>query len=1152
MRPPCGLWVQRATRALVLLASGLSFSSASTVPPENLPWREPGQGVSAEYLRKGTLRYTAENREIVGRDRTGFNNRPLYGEPRASGLVLAGDRPFVRFCANPFVYGGFAAGIIRGGEGKWFYDCDEIESRYRCGRMTWRVADSSLPAVEAILSVIPLAKVPGFGARLKVKGLRSGDRLVWAFGGARSDSNVRGNWDPIMWGNPSVHKTGDPRKPAFSLAFDPPSCRGNQVHIEDQTFWLSPTNGVAQVAVGRLDRAGKVFPADASACSNPARLIETAPDQLPMVCGVIELQPGEDEVFWEVTIVPGPPADAGQPQTGTQPIKATLESMTIVDPVQAYHDGIAYLEGIERVQVDTPEPRLDAAVAAVCHPIDASCDLNPILFRHGCMAFCIPFIGWRVIFGAMALGWHERVKGDAEYYIAAQVKDDPNRTQPSPDPARRYCLEGDRSRLYGRGRIARDQNMYNTQSQFFDQVIHDWRWTADPELERILRPALELHLDWVKDCFDPDDDGLYESYIDTLPTDSVWYNGGGSVEESAYTYYGQLAAMDMARRAGDTEAASRHRAEAEKPIQALKSVLWLKDQGHFGLYLEQGGHRRVHSDAWVYSQFLPIDTGMASPDEALQALYYTEWGLERIRLPFDGVLCQPSNWVPSKWSVRDMFGGDMFHLALAYFQTGLGDDGWELLLGAMLESAYAGSVPGGFSHIGAGTDFSDNCHMFARSVVEGLFGYSPDYPNDLVRIRPAFPSSWPRASIRTPDFTFDYRQAGRIDGYKLTLARAAEVEFRLPVRAERVRRITLDGKPFPVRIEAGFGCTWVVLRTPKLEKAEIEIGIDDRLPRDTAIAIAGKAGDVVRLSVPRGEILDWQDLHHVLEGARVDVRAIVGRLARKTGHHLLLANVKAGGLPRKQVFKIEVADPEAEARIAAQTPRQAPKTAAWKCFDLAPFYNGDVRAIFKQQYLSPRPRTCSLRLGADGYSAWTFAYWGDLPPAIDLVNLDKLAQDKGQIVTPQNALFTRFATEKNIAFTSLWDNWPRSVTVPINQEAEAVWMLVCGSTFPMQTRIPNAEVRFRYADGRTEKLELVPPLNFWSLCPWGGVDYNYELDAYCLPKEPPPMVQLGNNCRTMVLSWKLRSGSKLEGVTLETLSQDVVIGLMGLSLMNPR
>ena len=47
------------------------------------------------------------------------------------------------------------------------------------------------------------------------------------------------------------------------------------------------------------------------------------------------------------------------------------------------------------------------------------------------------------------------------------------------------------------------------------------------------------------------------------------------------------------------------------------------------------------------------------------------------------------------------------------------------------------------------------------------------------------------------------------------------------------------------------------------------------------------------------------------------------------------------------------------------------------------------------------------------------------------------------------------------------------------------------------------------------------------------------------------MVQLGANCRAMVYGWKLRPGIELKEITLETLSQDVVIGLMAASLMNP-
>ena len=158
-----------------------------------------------------------------------------------------------------------------------------------------------------------------------------------------------------------------------------------------------------------------------------------------------------------------------------------------------------------------------------------------------------------------------------------------------------------------------------------------------------------------------------------------------------------------------------------------------------------------------------------------------------------------------------------------------------------------------------------------------------------------------------------------------------------------------------------------------------------------------------------------------------------------------------------------------------------------------------MRTIFKQQYLSPRPKTCSVRIGVDGYSAWTFPYWGLQPPEIDLAQCEVHA-GKSRSRRRKTCRSGGRPQTKNIAFTSLWDNWPRSVSVPVGKRAEAVWLLVCGSTNPMQTRIANAEVRFRYADGKTEKLELTPPLNFWSLCPFGGADYDYHTDAFCLPE----------------------------------------------------
>jgi hypothetical protein len=249
-----------------------------------------------------------------------------------------------------------------------------------------------------------------------------------------------------------------------------------------------------------------------------------------------------------------------------------------------------------------------------------------------------------------------------------------------------------------------------------------------------------------------------------------------------------------------------------------------------------------------------------------------------------------------------------------------------------------------------------------------------------------------------------------------------------------------------------------------------------------------------------------------------------------------MLKVKRGELEQWQLIKIHVEAPPALRPIGVKA------SAAWQPVDISEALNGDIRGIFKERYLSPRPKTVSVRIGVDGYSPWTFAPWKIDVPEIEL-------EKTGRVVTPEGVPFTIADGAKNIAFTSLWDNWPVKITVPLGRPGEAVWLLVCGSTNPMQTRIANAVLMFDYADGVTERLELVPPMNFWSLCHLGGRDYLYERDGFCLPKEPPPAVQLGRNCRAMVLVQKLRPGAVLQSVTLEALSQEVVIGLMGMTVM---
>ena len=136
----------------------------------------------------------------------------------------------------------------------------------------------------------------------------------------------------------------------------------------------------------------------------------------------------------------------------------------------------------------------------------------------------------------------------------------------------------------------------------------------------------------------------------------VWR--GASAEETAFAYRGHQAAAEMARRAGDTETAKAHEERSEKIRRALMSQLWIPEKGYVGAYREQLPPHRLHEDSWLYSIFLPIDAGMLEPLEAAQALDYTRWGLERIAMPFGGERCWTSNWVPSVWSVRELYPGD--------------------------------------------------------------------------------------------------------------------------------------------------------------------------------------------------------------------------------------------------------------------------------------------------------------------------------------------------------------------------------------------------------------------------------------------------------------------------------------------------------------
>lgn len=228
------------------------------------------------------------------------------------------------------------------------------------------------------------------------------------------------------------------------------------------------------------------------------------------------------------------------------------------------------------------------------------------------------------------------------------------------------------------------------------------------------------------------------------------------------------------------------------------------------------------------------------------------------------------------------------------------------------------------------------------------------------------------------------------------------------------------------------------------------------------------------------------------------------------------------------------------------------------------YFNDKVTNIFKNEYLSPRPATATLQLPTQGIGDWTHP----LKTAnINDSGLRKLAGARNQIELPQGIPFSTPSdtVAKNILFTSQWDNYPNEATIPLAGKAMHIYLLMAGSTNPMQSRITNGAVVVRYTDGSGDTLLLKNPEN------WYPIEQDYLDDGYAFQTDAPrpPRVHLQTGKITSaydnteleyngkmieggaatVLDLPLNPHKTLQELSLQTWANDVVIGLMAATLV---
>lgn len=244
----------------------------------------------------------------------------------------------------------------------------------------------------------------------------------------------------------------------------------------------------------------------------------------------------------------------------------------------------------------------------------------------------------------------------------------------------------------------------------------------------------------------------------------------------------------------------------------------------------------------------------------------------------------------------------------------------------------------------------------------------------------------------------------------------------------------------------------------------------------------------------------------------------------------------------------------------ALAPPVAPITGRPTPIDLTPYFNASVTDIFKNQYLSPRPKTPTLQLPTQGIGNWCY-------PLVT-ANIDDagLRAAGGKITLPSHVPFASPATGPNIIYTSRWNNYPLSVSIPLHGRAVHAWFLMAGSTNPMQSRITNGRIVVFYTDHSTDTLELINPSTWWPIeedyyeAPPAfttGVPHPYRvyLKTGLVSNKPGKWTSIKGLTSTAidggaatVLDMPLDPHKTLDHLVLSTVARDVVVGLMSITL----
>ncbi len=1135
---------------IVFLSAHLAFAQTNI---DQEPWH--GIERQVHYLPSGS--------NFICVDPYRKFNRALYGTHTAF-RVEAGDLPeFALYM--PGMGGNCQIGFVVNGKSKWASQCGSIKTTYVPGSMVYELQDPLLGKGQINLTVLALADAEGMVVRISSKNMVDSVKLVVLYGGASGRKFSR---------------DGDiGADPESSFYLQASYCKDNRFKVERNSFHLfygsSPNlseeqryeiqarkpveaeKGPAKELMGLFPASASLQISDAAQQSSPLGILASSPSSVtPVIAAWFPLNKNGEDFF----TVYKPAAELRM-----QPLAQVFAS------AEQARKNIA-----GRIQLKTPDAFINPLAGALGIAADGIWEAPT--YMHGAVAWRMRLPAWRGPYCADPLGWHDRAREHFSSYAKSQVTTAPTLGVVA-DTALHLArqLEKIGTQLFSDGYICRNPNgdirahHYDMNLVFIDQLLNHFNWTGDTAYVRHMFPLLKRHLAWEKRNFDMDGDGLYDAYAAIWASDALQYSGGGVAHTSAYNYRANKMVAELATLIG--EDGTPYKNEADHILQAMNHQLWMPGNGWYAEYRDALGLQLLHPSAGLWTIYHAIDSKLPDAFQAYQCLQYIDEHIPHIPVRAAGLadksmyLLSTTNWQPYTWSLNNVVLAENQHTSLAYWQGGRPENAYELWRSSLVESMYLSASPGGFEQLSfydavrgeLYRDFADPIGMVSRTLVEGLFGVQPDALHRTLVVQPGFPMQWGYASLKVPDISIDYKKEANVDRYTIipSFAQQLQLKLRLRARLDGIESITVNGKRVSWhQMETAIEWPMIEIDMPALDQYSIAIQWKGQPFEQPGILSFYRLGVMYKLATMQRVFDPQKTLSNIKPGRKLMSADILG-----DGRKTIFVQVKQGAFTYWQA--ICFANPTSVLEVAAID--ITAKTVMEKV-DLHAQFNAKVTDIFKQQYLRPRPVSPTLQLPTQGIGNWCYLL---TEANINDSGLRAVAGHKNEVKTPTGIAFATPSNPllNNILFTSRWDNYPKQQSIGLSGTASHAYLLMAGSTNAMQSRMVNGMVEIAYTDGSKDSLELRNPENWWP------IEQDYYDDGYAFTTGAPKPLRMylkegrfavglnkygsikGFSNRAIdggaatVLDMPLDPQKTLQSLTVRAIANDVVIGLMAVTLI---